>query len=155
MSQTSDPAPAASWLPTLRRYFAVLLLGNLLWEVLQLPLYTHWATGTWREIAFAVAHCTAGDMLIGAVSLLCALLLAGDAHWPAAGFARVARVAVATGAGYTVFSEWLNTTVRGSWAYADAMPVVPLLGTGLAPLLQWIVVPCVAFWLVRRQFGTA
>lgn len=155
MNETRDPGAAPIWLPTLRRYFAVTLLGNLLWEVLQLPLYGLWASGTWREIAFAVAHCTAGDMLIAAVSLLCALLVAGDARWPAAGFMRVAAVAVATGVGYTVLSEWLNTALRGSWTYADAMPVVPWLGTGLAPLLQWIIVPCVAFWLVRRQSGTA
>ena len=155
MSPARAPGSAPAWLPALRRYFAVMLIGNLAWEVAQLPLYTLWTTSTWREIAFAVAHCTAGDMLIAAVSLLCALLVAGEVRWPAAGFARVAGVAVATGAGYTVFSEWLNTAVRGSWAYADAMPIVPLLGTGLAPLLQWIIVPGVSFWLTRRIIGAA
>ena len=39
MNETRDPGLAASWLPTLRRYFAVMLIGNLLWEVVQLPLY--------------------------------------------------------------------------------------------------------------------
>ena len=155
MSQAHDPGPASSWLPMLRRYFALVLLGNLLWEVVQLPLYTLWTTGTWSEIAFAVAHCTAGDMLIAAVSLLCALLIAGDVRWPMAGFARVAGLALAISAGYTVFSEWLNITVRGSWAYTDAMPVLPMLGTGLAPLLQWIVVPSVAFWVAHRHASAA
>ncbi len=142
-----EPAP---WLPMLRHYFAVMLLGNLVWEVAHLPLYTLWATGTRSEIAFAVAHCTAGDLLIAAVSILCALLLAGDSRWPNAGLPRVAAFTVAIGAGYTVYSEWLNTVVRGSWAYADAMPVIPLLGTGLTPLLQWILVPTAAFWHARR-----
>ena len=48
---------------------------------------------------------------------------------------------------YTIFSEWLNTSVRGSWTYSDLMPVVPVIGTGLAPLLQWCVVPTLAQWI--------
>ncbi|MFN0164218.1 MAG: hypothetical protein ACKVQQ_23525 [Burkholderiales bacterium] len=66
-------------------------------------------------------------------------------------FGRVAFLAVASGVGYTVFSEWLNTTARGSWTYADTMPVLPILDVGLTPVLQWVVVPCAAFWLGRRH----
>jgi hypothetical protein len=53
---------------------------------------------------------------------------------------------VAIGLGYTVFSEWLNTVVRQSWAYAAAMPTVRVgtLEIGLAPLAQWLVVPPLA-----------
>ena len=66
---------------------------------------------------------------------------------------KYAKVAVAMGAAawcYTVFSEWLNVEVRGSWAYLDLMPTIPLLGTGVTPILQWLVVPAVAFWWARR-----
>ena len=45
-----------------------------------------------------------------------------------------------------IYSEWLNINVRGSWAYSDLMPVVPVIGTGLAPLLQWVIVPTLALW---------
>ena len=37
------------------------------------------------------------------------------------------------GAGYTVYSEYLNTTVRRPWAYAGLMPVLPWRGTGWRP----------------------
>jgi hypothetical protein len=37
-----------------------------------------------------------------------------------------------------------NTVVRRSWTYAERMPTLPLFGTGLAPLMQWITVPVVA-----------
>jgi hypothetical protein len=56
----------------------------------------------------------------------------------------VAVVATAVGLGYTVFSEWLNVEVREAWAYAEAMPRLPLLGTGLAPVLQWLILPPLA-----------
>lgn len=153
MERIEESREPAHWLPVLRRYFAVILLGNLAWEVAHLPLYTLWATGTFSEKAFAVAHCTAGDLLIAAASLLGALLLAGDARWPRAGFTRVAIVALGAGVGYTIFSEWLNLVVRESWAYADTMPIVPIVGVGLTPLLQWIIVPSAAFWLGRRRAG--
>jgi hypothetical protein len=34
-------------------------LANFAWEMLYLPLYTIWTTGTLGEQAFAVAHCPA------------------------------------------------------------------------------------------------
>lgn len=146
--QSTDPP---HWLPMLRRYFAVILLGNLAWEAAQLPLYTLWVTSTWTEKAFAVAHCTAGDLLIAAAALLCALLAVGEARWPASGFVQVRAFAIIAGVVYTVFSEWLNISIRGSWAYSAPMPVVPILGVGLSPLLQWIAVPCTAFWFGQRR----
>jgi len=75
-------------------------------------------------------------------------LVAGR-RWPSAGYARVATVTVVLGVAYTVFSEWLNVAVRGSWAYAPAMPRVLPFGTGLSPLLEWVVVPLAAFAWAR------
>lgn len=51
---------------------------------------------------------------------------------------------------YTIFSEWLNTEVRGSWAYSNLMPVVPVIGVGLSPLPQRVAIPIAAFWWARR-----
>jgi hypothetical protein len=50
---------------------------NLAWEIAQLPLYTIWWTDPGPRIAFAVLHCTAGDLMIGAASLAAALLFVG------------------------------------------------------------------------------
>ena len=50
---------------------------------------------------------------------------------------------------YTVYSEWRNTTVTMSWAYASAMP--RLFGIGLSPVAQWMVVPAVVFLWIRRS----
>lgn len=133
------------------RFFATLGLLNLIWEVAQIPFYTVWQDGTWGEIVFAVVHCTVGDVLIGVFSVSGAVLLIGM-RWP-----RDARTSlifcgyfIGFGLSYTVFSEWLNVAVRKSWAYSSLMPVIPPLDTGLLPVLQWIVVPTLAFWLNRR-----
>ena len=144
---TIEQEHRADWLQALRRYLGVSIVANLVWESLQLPLYTLWATGTRREQAFAVLHCTIGDAMIAGLSLLAARALFARATWPSTGVARVYAASLAFGVVYTIFSEWLNTSVRGSWAYSDLMPVVPGIGTGLAPLLQWFVVPTLAQWI--------
>ena len=143
-------ARSGTWLDAIRIYLLLTVVGHLVWETLQLPLYTIWETGTAREQAFAVVHCTGGDILIALSALVGALALAGDHAWPQAAFGRVAVLALAAGVVYTAFSEWLNVEIRQAWAYTEAMPRLPWLGTGLAPLLQWVVVPPLALLAARR-----
>jgi hypothetical protein len=85
-------------------------------------------------------------------ALTLALLLAGDQRWPRERFWPIAILTIAFGLGYTAFSEWLNVFVRAAWAYSDWMPIISVAGLkiGLSPLLQWTVVPCAAFAIVRR-----
>ena len=126
------------------RFAPVLAALNLAWEIAQLPGYAIWTNGSTGTIAFAVLHCTAGDVLIGLATLAIALVLtrAGPiAAWRIVG---IGAVATALGVGYTVYSEWVNVEIRGSWAYSELMPVLPVVGTGLAPLAQWIVLPGLA-----------
>jgi len=139
------------WLLGLRVYLGVILVGNLAWESLHLPLYTIWTAGTLREQAFAAGHCTLGDLLIAVSSLTLALLLVGDHRWPRERFWPTAILTIGFGLLYTVFSEWLNVVARAAWAYSDWMPIVSIAGleVGLSPLLQWIVVPGAAFAVMR------
>lgn len=139
-----------AWLTIVRRYVVAIGLGNLAWEFAQLPLYTIWHKGTWGDIVFAVLHCTGGDLLIASSALLGALVVAGDRDWPYTRFRITATVAVIVGVAYTIFSEWLNTEIRGSWAYTEWMPTLPLIGSGIAPLAQWFLVPPLAFWWANR-----
>jgi hypothetical protein len=146
-------APAGlrlNWLIAIRRYLVAIAVGNLLWETAQLPLYTLWRTGTPGAIAEAVLHCTLGDLLIGTIALIAALSAFGSPAWPDENATRVAVATVIVAASYTIYSEYINTSVRSSWAYTEWMPTLPWLGTGLAPLAQWVVGPTIAFVLVRR-----
>lgn len=139
----------AFWRAFLARYLPCIAVANLAWELAQLPLYTLWTERSRGYVTYAVVHCTVGDVLIAGGALLVAMSVAAPPGFPRRGFARVAVLATLLGLGYTVLSEWLNTAVRASWAYAPAMPILPLVGVGLTPLLQWLVLPplalCVAF----------
>ncbi len=148
---TGSHIPGSSnWLAALRTYLVISGMGHLAWEAIQLPLYTIWSTGTIRELAFAVLHCTGGDILIALSALAAALILIGEPAWPSHRFGSVYVLTVGFGIGYAVFSEWLNTGVRGNWAYSDWMPTLPWIGTGLSPLLQWAAIPMLALLALRH-----
>ncbi len=134
---TSPPPDGPS---ALRRYLLASLLLHFSWEVLQLPLYSIWSEPLSKR-AFAVLHCTVGDLMIAGLSILTALAFAGHRDWPRTSSRQVWLIVILIGVAYTVYSEWLNVSVRRSWAYSSLMPTLPLIGTGLAPLLQWLVVP--------------
>ena len=64
-------------------------IGHLFWEAAQLSLYTLWRTGTLREIAFALFHCTGGDILITTITFAAALAIARAFRWPLFGWRMV------------------------------------------------------------------
>jgi hypothetical protein len=148
---SAGSARESVWLPMLRAYLFWTIVAHLGWEILQLPLYTIWKQESPAYIAFAVLHCTAGDILIAGSTLAISLVLVGSGAWPVERFWPVVSLATATGVGVTIYSEWLNTSVRLAWAYTEWMPVVPVLGTGLTPLAQWLVLPPLGLWLCKRR----
>lgn len=138
------------WRFVLVRYVPILAALNLLWEVAQLPLYTLWFEAPPTYIAFAVFHCTVGDILIGTGALLSALIVTRartlrDWRWT-----RIGVVSIALGLAYTTVSEWMNTAISAGWTYSEWMPVLPFVPIGLSPLLQWLIVPTAALALSRK-----
>ena len=155
MAITARTARSSTTLPRSQlRVFSVFMqwLGlsamlNLVWEIGQLPLYAIYEEGDVATITFAVGHCTAGDVVIAAGTYLVAAPVARSGRWPIERPRLGLGAAIVAGMAYTAFSEWLNVSVRGSWAYAPSMPQV--LGIGVAPLLQWLIVPGFTLLLVR------
>lgn len=139
------------WPLAIRRYVWGSFALHLVWEIVQLPLYTLWTTGTLSQQAFAILHCTVGDTMIAGLGLLLALAVINRSTWPAAGGRIIWVCVLFLGVGYTLYSEWLNVTVRRSWAYSEWMPIIPFIGIGLSPVLQWFIVPTL---VLRRAIGS-
>ena len=125
---------------------------NLAWEIGHSPLYTLWWEAEPAYIAFSIVHCTLGDVLVGGAALLLAMILGRERAFPYWRWGRIAVFTALLGAGYTVFSEWMNLTVLRSWTYSETMPTLDLAGieVGVSPLAQWLVVPPLALYLGRR-----
>jgi hypothetical protein len=137
-----------AWLRPLRVYVFSLTACNLIWEALQLPLYTVWSTASMGELFYDVLHCTVGDTMIASLALFSSILIAGSVTSPRARFTAISVLTVLFGLGYTIYSEWHNTVTTHAWSYAPSMPT--LLGIGVAPVAQWVVVPVLAFRLMQR-----
>lgn len=143
-----------SWRLIFRGYLPRLTIVNLVWEIAQLPLYTLWENPHREQIAIAVAHCTAGDALIGVLALISALILVRAPRrldWPGT---RIVAVMIVLTMAYTVYSEQINLAL-GEWDYAATMPIVPWLEVGLAPLLQWLLVPLATWWWTNQSMPSS
>jgi len=139
-----------SWSFILQRYLPRLALYSLVWEILQLPLYTLWDEPDPFKIGLSLMHCTVGDAMIGTAALVIALIVirAGNrASWP---IIRIGMWTVSVAVTYTILSERVNLAL-GNWSYSAWMPILPLIEIGLAPILQWVLVPLVALWLVNQN----
>jgi hypothetical protein len=111
--------------------FAFLL--NLTWELAQVPLFAGMPSAEHWQAILVCGRATLGDVVIALVGFWA---VAGSAHtrswmlWPTAG---QLTGFVAVGVLITILMEWLATQVLHRWTYAEAMPVIPLLGVGLSP----------------------
>ena len=156
----NDGAPwyrdAAARSLILRRYLPWLAGLSLAWEIAQLPLYTIWNDDRPAYIAFAVLHCTAGDVLIGLAALAVALVITRAPALAAWRWRSMAIVTAAIATSYTAFSEWMNTFVLRSWEYSALMPRISLgdIELGLSPLVQWLLIPPLALSLASRARWT-
>jgi hypothetical protein len=56
---------------------------NLVWEIAQVSLYTIWAAADGMSVAWALLHCTLGDVIIALVMFALAGAVLWCADWPA------------------------------------------------------------------------
>ena len=129
--------------------FAFLL--NLTWEFAQVPLFAGMPSAEHWHAVLVCARATLGDVVIALIGFWTIAASTRARTWVLRPTAAHIIGFEAVGLLITVVMEWLATRVLGRWTYAEAMPVIPLLEVGLAPLLQWIVLPPIVVWFVRRQ----
>jgi hypothetical protein len=131
---------------------ALALVLNLAWELAQVRLYTIWAEADGISVAWALIHCSVGDVMIALALFALAGLVLRCADWPASRPWTGGVIFVIGTMAYTAWSEWNNVYRVGSWAYTASMPLI--FGIGLAPLLQWLILPPVLV-LAYRALGPA
>ena len=146
--RTDPPSGWRAW-PEARLLKLGLTL-ELLWEAAQFPLYNVWRQHDWGYILYGLAHCTLGDLLILLVAYEMVALWLRNRGWFTNNVVYGGVLFTLLGAGYTVFSEIMNVRIEGTWGYTDLMPRVPIVNIGATPLLQWLLIPPVLLWWMRR-----
>ncbi len=133
--------------------FALLL--SLPWEFGQMWLYAGASEMSHLQGIQICMAATVGDAVIMLIAFGVVATVARSQDWVRAPNPSQSAGFVLIGLVVTIAIEIIATRADGllSWRYAPAMPVTPLLGVGLAPLLMWLVVPLLVLLLVRRQIG--
>lgn len=136
--------------------FNVLLFAFLLnfpWEFLQVPFFRDMPAMDHWEAVRVCTQVTGGDALIALFGFWVVALCWRSRDWIRRPRAAQVGVFVLVGVLVTIGFEWHATVIAERWTYAEHMPVLPVLGTGLLPLMQWLVLPPLIVWLVYRQIG--
>lgn len=147
---------ALTWTPEFNvALFAFLL--NLPWELWQAPLFAGMAAAPHWDAVKVCSRAAVGDAVIALVAYATVALVLRNRAWIASPSTLRTVGFIACGVAITAVIERL--AVDGvwiqSWSYSPLMPVLPGIGVGLSPLVQWLVAPPAVAWLVRRQLASA
>ncbi len=112
---------------------------NLAWEIAHVRLYTIWADADGAGVAWALLHCSLGDVLIALATFALAGIVLRQVDWPSSRPWAGGAIVVIGAMAYTAWSEWYNVYRAGGWGYTASMPLI--FGIGLSPLLQWLILP--------------
>lgn len=156
--QQTAPIPVVAYRPPLasllRALFCLSVLINYPWELAQMVFFRWWGA-PWSVGMLAGLKAAVGDGL-----LVLALYAAGCAVFRSRdwilrpGPSAYAFLSVAGGL-VAVAMEW-HAAAGGPWSYGSLAPMVPVLGVGLMPVVQMMVLPAfvaylVRLWLVKRR----
>jgi len=136
--------------------FNILLFSfliNLPWELWQVSFFQGMTDQTHGVGVKACTQATFGDAGIALAAFWVTALFARTRSWIKQPSRSDIAIFIGVGLVATIIFETLATGFFERWAYNDAMPRLPILGTGLLPLLQWLALPPVVLWFVRRQTG--
>ena len=126
-------------------------LLHFVWEFLQVPTFAGMpAMSHWDGIKFCTAA-TLGDVGFALTAFWAASAVGTSRQWIQKRRRVPFVVFIAVGIALTIAFEYYYTNVSHRWSYSELMPLVPPLGTGLGPLVQWIVIPPFVLWLTRRH----
>lgn len=133
-------------------FFATTVLAgfvlNEIWEMAQMSAYVETAGYSWTSTLARCTRAAVGDVCIILVIYLTGALIARDPGWGLRGRWNMYATVAILGLAYAVLVE-LAGLAAGSWSYTERMPVVPVFGVGLWPLLQMTLLPPFVFLFAK------
>lgn len=122
---------------------------NFAWEMLQAPWFAGMSGLDWWTSTPICLQGTIGDVAMILLAFYVVGAATGDRVW----LLRSAKPPLAAFMGLAALQalslEGLSVRL-GRWAYLPSMPVDPILGLGLAPILQWLVIPATSAAIARH-----
>ena len=133
--------------------FGVKLFGlawglNLIWEILQQPLYV---IGKFPAFPWVLLRTSTWDAFYVLIVYLFLAFLHQDFYW--------LRRKNIWDLGLIILIGFITSTVverqslaLGKWSYTTLMPIVPVLGVGFVPFIQLPIMAFLVYFIMRRYF---
>lgn len=117
-------------------------LLNFAWELIQIPLYKG-SSYNKDHIAFCALASLADAVMVLLIYFSFAFLFK-NLLW--IGYLKWKRIVILifTGGAGAVLAEIRHLSL-GTWAYADSMPLIPVVNVGISPVLQFMILPLLIY----------
>jgi hypothetical protein len=129
--------------------FAFLL--HFVWELLQMPLFAGEADFLYYQVVIHCTKATFGDVVISLVAFTGACLITRSRMWIISMNKSGVVAFLVIGLVITIVFELLATGPLNRWQYGELMPMIPVTGVGVSPVAQWVILPLLQLWFVKRQ----
>jgi len=132
---------------TFKRFILSLIIlsfiMNLTWELLQVPLYKNML---FRNHTLLCALASLADVIMVLLIYFGLAIIYKDPLWiKNLSISRIFIAMMVGGIG-AILSETRHIAA-GNWAYAEAMPLLPIVNIGLSPVLQFTILPILIYHL--------
>jgi hypothetical protein len=155
LAQVSRTHSSQTWWQLWRLFTTTALVSfilNEVWEMAQMFAFVETAGHSWVSTVGFCTLAAVGDVEIILGIYMVGALAAGDPGWGLNGRWNMYAAAAVLGLIYSVLVEHA-ALATGRWSYTESMPVVPVLGAGLWPLLQMTLLPPLTFLFARWWAG--
>lgn len=127
--------------------FIVAFFLHFVWEMWQIPFFLDMGDAPHSEVVGLCTKAAVGDAVMATIAYIMGALIARHVNWLLVPRMGSLLAYFATGLVLTVILEYQATDIDDRWQYSELMPRLPLLNTGLVPLLQWVLLPLGTLYL--------
>ncbi len=130
------------------------LLLNFAWEMLQMPLFENMQQDLQTVIFCALA--SVADVIMLLLLYYSLALVYKDPLWIKQLTAQRVIILILVGGVGAILAEMRHLSA-GTWAYSESMPLVPIVNAGLSPVLQFMLLPVLVYYLsfyITKKSGT-
>ena len=117
---------------------------NFAWELIQVPLYVP-SLYSLEHIAFCALASLADVTMVLLLYFGFALIFRNPLWIEYLNWKRIVIVILTGGIG-AVLAEIRHLSL-GTWAYSDLMPIIPIVNVGISPVLQFMILPLLIYFL--------
>ena len=119
-------------------------LLNFAWELFQIPLYKN-PVYDFNHIEFCALASLADVLMVLLLYFGIALMFKNPFWIEPLKLQKISIVVLIGGVG-AVLSEMWHLSL-GSWAYDNSMPIIPFVNVGIAPVLQFMILPLLIYFI--------